>query len=206
MPIIKPFMKQIVLSLHPLAAPLYRSTVPPVPFLCVVTPIFDSALLSIKGLTHDLQQQTFPDFIHVLISNGPSPRIKAYVESLRDERFIYISLKRESQKADNLLANVGKRKNYGMKHFRAERYVFIDADSKVIDPTFIAKLYLSHRLFRKDIIIAQIKMGKELLPKFPLYIGNIDLTNYTFSRRIELHSHYPTKSGLLQVIATANEY
>lgn len=205
---LKNLIKQAILSLHPLAAKVYEKRQSSVPFLCIVTPIFDPALPSLKGLIKDLQKQSFPEFKHVLISNGLSPKCKAYLETVHktDPRFIYVQLKAEVQDSEHLVANIGKRKNYGMKHFEAERYVFIDADSKIIDPDFVAKLYMSHIVFRKDILVVQIKMGDIILPRFPLYLGHIDLTNYTFSRKIALNSKYPTKPGLLYALSTDYAY
>ncbi len=173
----------------------YRHYRTPLPFLCVITPIFDPALPSLKLLIKDLQQQNFPDFIHVLVSNGPSPQCNKYLTQLAsmDSRFRYVELKKAPERTwQQLQVNLGARKNYCLTHFDAERYVFIDADSSITNRSFIAQLYLSHQILRKDILVPQIRLRGRILPEFPVRMGSIDMTNITFSRRIAKSAHYPT--------------
>ena len=74
-------------------------------FLCIITPVFDPAYESLCQLVAELHSQTFGRFIHVMISNGPSPKIKSYVLELnrKDPRFIYddIQLKESLLFADD---------------------------------------------------------------------------------------------------------
>ncbi len=192
---IKYLAKLIALTCAPFAPTLYAHHKTSLPFLCVITPTFDAALPSLKSLIKDLQAQTLPDFLHVLVSNGPSPKTKKYLGSLspQDPRCIYVELKKAPQTTwQELQVNLGERKNYALKHYAAERYVFIDADSAVTDKDFIAKLYLAHYLIKKDILVARIKLKNRTLPEFPVRMGSIDMTNFTFSRKIAGSAHYPT--------------
>ncbi len=193
----KNLLKLFLVSLYPLAFFLYKIRPQSQPFLCIITPIFDPALKSVRGLIDDLRKQSFPNFTHILISNGAPPKIKKYIQELRkrDKRFISVQLPEEKQNSpEKLQANLAKRKNYAMKNYKAERYVFIDADSEIIDLNFIAKLYMAHILTRRDIIVAKIKLGLINLPIFPINIGRIDMTNYTFSRKIAINYPYPASN------------
>ena len=42
-------------------------------FLCVITPVYEPALSSVKKLVKDLKNQSYTDYIHVMISNGRDP-------------------------------------------------------------------------------------------------------------------------------------
>ena len=53
------------------------------PFFCIVTPVYDPTLESLKLLIKELQGQTFGNFIHVMISNGKSKAIESYVNNIR---------------------------------------------------------------------------------------------------------------------------
>lgn len=192
---IKIIFKKLIISLNPLSKIINKFNHSPDPFLCVVTPVFDPCLDSLKGLIKDLETQTFPNFIHVLISNGPSPKIKSYINRHKKNKkqFIYIELAPNPEDTPSALQkSIGIRKNYGMKNYSAMRYVFIDSDSKIIDKSFIAKLYMAHLLLRKDVLVVQIKINGKIFPIFPVDIGRISLNNYTFSRKIALNSEYPT--------------
>ena len=115
------------------------------PFFCIVTPVFDPALTAIKTLIADLQDQTFADFKHVLISNGRSPKIANLINKInkKDQRFIYDEITQEKILTSvDLLKNLGKRREFSLKKYIARRYLFFDADLKIIDKHFFAKLCL----------------------------------------------------------------
>lgn len=192
---LKSFLKLILTSLYPLAPQLYAKHKTPLPFLCIITPTFDPALSSLKSLIQDLRSQSLPDFLHVMVSNGPSRKTQKYLAQIHqsDPRFIYLELKRSPQSTwRQLQVNLGKRKNYALSHCDAERYVFVDADSQIIDHHFIARLYVAHHFLHKDILVARIQLHGQTLPQFPVRLGTIDLTNYTFSKKIAKRAHYPT--------------
>lgn len=168
-------------------------------FLCIITPVFDPAYESLCQLVAELHSQTFGRFIHVMISNGPSPKIKSYVLELnrKDPRFIYDEIKREAtHNPVELLINLGKRREYCLKKYNAERYVFLDADAQLIDNHYFLKLYKAHREIKRDILITLTKIHYEnnelTLPIFPIGLGHIDMANYTFAKRIAKNYNYPT--------------
>jgi len=168
-------------------------------FLCIITPVFDPALESIRKLANELKSQTYRNFFQVMISNGPSPRIKEFVSDLRekDKRFIYDEIEEEIiNNSQELLINLGKRREYCLKRYDAERYVFLDADIKLIDNAYFLKIYKAHNEIKRDILITLIKIfhqGRELtLPIFPIMCGHIDMANFTFTKRIARKFSYPT--------------
>jgi hypothetical protein len=179
-----------------------------IPFLCVITPVFDPAYDSILKLISELKSQTYGQFIHIMISNGPSSAIKNLVMELNkeDRRFIYDEIPEENLNGSlELLINLGKRREYCLKKYNAERYVFLDADVKLIDDNYFLKLYEAHQKVNRDILITLIKIidqGKEvILPIFPITCGHIDMANFTFSKNIAKSFSYPTDYDLRMGIA-----
>jgi len=156
-------------------------------FLCIMTPVFDSAYESVYKLVNEVKSQTYGDFFQVMISNGPSPRIKELVFDInrKDPRFIYDEIEEEiTNKPVELLINIGKRREYCLKKYNAERYVFLDADVKLVDNDYFLKLYKAHQEIKRDNLITLTKFCQQeseiTLPIFPIICGNIDIANYTF--------------------------
>lgn len=160
------------------------------PFLCVITPIFEGCAGAFHLLVEALQQQTMGDFIHVAVSNGPSPSIGKYISLLKDTRFIYEECPLEpTNDLIALLTNLGKRRNHCLKKFDADRYVFLDADLKITDNTYFQRLFDSHS--DAPVIITHVMNGSTKLPKFPARLGSIDISNYSFNRMIAKTKDYP---------------
>lgn len=169
------------------------------PFLCVITPVFDPAYESLGKLVAELKRQTYGSFMHVMISNGPSPRIKEFVAAIngQDPRFIYDEIAEEKlDSAVEILVNLGKRRNYCLKKYTAERYLFLDADIKIIDDDYFLKLFRAHQEVRRDILITLTRAREKgrdiILPIFPIRLGRIDMANFSFSHKIAASFNYPT--------------
>lgn len=161
------------------------------PFLCVITPVFDGALPSLRLLIKDLQSQTQGDFIHVCVSNGSSPKVKKYLHDLAasDSRFRYVQTKpQQTRTYAELLANLGFRRNYALKKFEAKRYVFFDADLKLTAPTYFNKLFVVDSLTPFAVTVAKI-MHTGRVAKFPV---DFDMASFSFSRATADAHPYPT--------------
>lgn len=201
-------IKNFIVSCYPLSKYLtFLTKFGKKPFLCIITPIFDEALPSAKLLIKDLQIQSCNNFIQVFVSNGASPETKSYIEKLRqkDKRFFYTEITEEKiTDGKILLANLGKRRNHAFNNFEALRYVFIDADSEIIDKDYIAKLFIAHIFTGKDIIVTRIQYQSWYLPIFPMGPGHIDITNFTFSGKISKKYPYPTNWS--KTFGPANDY
>ena len=208
MNILKNYLKKIFISLYPFSNILYSQSIVEIPFLCIITPIFDPALKSLKSLVCDLQSQTFPHFIHISVSNGQSPKIKKYLSKLtiKDPRFIYEEIKEEKINTwQEILSNIGKRRTYTMRKNKALRYMFIDADSSVASSKYFAKLYMAHVISKREIIITQTLFpDTTLLPFFPITLGRIDITNFTFSQKIAQTYSYP--NNIDPIYGPANDF
>ncbi len=175
-----------------------------IPFLCVITPIFDGALEALKLLIEALKKQTMKDFVHVMISAGPSENIHKLVKSFSDPRFVYdeyAALKTEGR--EDLIASLGERRTYGIKKYKAHRYVLLDADLKIISDDYFLELHRHHHdatiLLTKIWKWGSVKTGPPtVLPKYPLTRGRIDLANISFSREIADNPKcvYPSDMGL----------
>lgn len=177
-------------------------------FLCIITPVFDPAYKSLHKLVGELKSQTYGNFFQVMISNGPSPRINKFVFELnkKDSRFIYDEIGEEiTNSPKELLINLGKRREYCLTKYDAERYVFLDADVKIVDKDYFLKLYKAHKEIKRDVLITLVKMGGELtLPIFPIRLGRIDMANFSFSKRIAKRFSYPTDFD--QDMGIGNDY
>lgn len=190
MKLIKSFLKQCIVAL---GYCIPRSATQP-PFLCVITPVFDGCIESTIELIGDLQKQSDPSFVHILISNGPSAHFKATLNPIlrADKRFIYHETPYEHvENGIDLQEDLGKRRNYAMTHWEAMRYIIIDADTQLANRHYIRSLHVAHDCIDKDIIMTQTRLEDEILPLFPLTIGHVDVTNITFSRKIAQLGAYP---------------
>lgn len=164
---------------------------------CIITPVFNDAHRAVSGLINDLKEQTFEKFKHVLISNGPSLLIKAIVD---DDRFIYVEYPEEPTPTLHLLVeNISRRKNYVFDNFHAERYFFFDADLLVQNRTFLQWTANNHD--KADVIISRVSTMYGELPQFPIQKGNIDIANYSVSRKMVEKYRYPTDCDLSNGIA-----
>lgn len=176
------------------------------PFLCVITPIFDPALDPAKHLISALQKQSFGNFIHVLISNGKSPQTEQFIYELRDSRFIYDEvLFKSTITQKELVCSISERREFCLKKYNCKRYLFLNADLKIIDNDYFRKLFQAH--LEADILITQIrsKPGRSaLLPKYPIQLGRIDASNISISDKIAKHSFWPADYHPLYGIA--NDY
>lgn len=160
---------------------------------CVITPIFDEAFRSVPGLIQDLKKQTYFDFQQILISNGPSPIIKRIIDQANDPRFIYTETPYEkTPKLEDILVNIAKRRNYALENFQGERYFFFDADLLVQSSNFFEVTVDIHG--KADIIISKVQMPDSyfILPLQPIKHGHIDISNYSFSRKMAEKYKYPT--------------
>ena len=176
------------------------------PFLCVVTPVFDPARESVELLIQDLKRQTFGDFVHVMVSNGPSPGVAALVARVRagdfpggkpDPRFIYEELPAsETPDVLSLLVDLGHRRRHALSRHAADRYVLLDADAEILDLRYFARLYVAHVLSRRDLILGLVRFHDRVLPEFPIRYGRIDTANYTFSAAIARKHPYPVDHDL----------
>jgi hypothetical protein len=160
---------------------------------CIITPIFDGAAKATNLLIQDLQQQSYKNYCHVLISNGPSPEIKSLATI--DERILYVELPQEDTTLPtNLSINIGKRRHHCIKNIEAIRYFFFDADLKITDIKFLEKIKEIHE--QADVILARIEYKEKFLPIKPYSKGRIDIANYSFSSHIAKKYNYPTEPGM----------
>jgi len=161
------------------------------PFLCILTPIFDPALPCLQMLVEALLQQTCQDFIHISLSNGKSPESENYLKSL-DSRFIYDERPTEPIKdAIQLVTNLASRRAHGLLTYQAQRYHFFDADLRLLRNDYLQELKENHQ--KAEIIISKTRYRGNILPIAPFdTVGQIDLANYSFSRRLANNYPYPT--------------
>jgi len=182
------------------------------PFLCIMTPIFDPALESAKLLINDLQNQSLGDFIHVLISNGESPQTKQFIQELQDSRFIYDEISFQpistgDSAVRDLICNIGQRREYCLKKYNCQRYLFLNADLKILDDDYFQKLSQAH--LEADVLVTQLLNRPNggrgtILPKHPIYVGNIDVANFSISQKIAKTCSWPTDYH--PIFRIANDY
>lgn len=156
---------------------------------CIITPVFEDAFRATKLLIKDLKKQTCQDFKHILISNGVS---KEFTNLVRDnDRLVHIEFDFEpTPDIFKLLVNLGKRRNYCLKHFDADRFFFFDADLLVTDSTFFEQIAEVHD--KADIILSKTIVSGHIFPEHPIQKCKIDISNYSFSNKIAKKYDYPT--------------
>lgn len=174
------------------------------PFLCVITPIFDGAVEALELLIGALKKQTMQDFIHIMISAGPSNKSCNLIKSFNDPRFIYEEYTELKTKgAEELIASLGERRTHCFKKYKAHRYVCLDADLKIKSDDYFLRLQQCHH--DADILITKVWVWPPkrngpptVFPRYPLAKGRLDLSNFSFSRRLATHPGciYPTDMGL----------
>jgi len=173
------------------------------PFLCIITPIFDGAFDCLKLLVEALQAQSCQDFIHVCVSNGPSEKIKNFL-SQQDSKYLYCELSQLSNAMlSKLMEDLGRRRDFCLKNYDAERYLFLDADIKILNSDYFAKLKEAHSL--APVLITKVKHKETIFPLAPLQdFGHMDISNYSFIRKIAKEYPYPT--DYLIFYGHANDY
>lgn len=156
---------------------------------CIITPVFDGCCSAASLLINSLQNQSYKSFIQILISNGSSQNIKNLID---DERFIYHEYPIENTPTvSQLIENLGKRRNYCLKNYEADRYFFFDADLALIDNEFFYKINELHH--KADVIVSRIKLENWELPVLPIRKGCIDIANYSISNNMAKKYNYPTQ-------------
>lgn len=171
----------------------------PEPFLCIITPIFNPALKSLRGLVEDLQKQTNKNFIHVIIANGQEEKILKYIEHVRvsDKRFVYDEIPfddryKKSKKVEDVLSLNGIRRNFVMMKYDAKMYLNLGADFRITDDRIIEKLQSFFEESKKDIILLESNIKGDRYPLYPINKhSHIDLTNYCYSKKIARKYKYP---------------
>jgi hypothetical protein len=178
------------------------------PFFCIITPIFDPALGPAKLLIRDILNQSFENFCHVFISNGESPQTRQFIRKLRDSRFIYdeIPFQPTSTQKD-LVCNIGKRREHCLKKYVSKRFLFLNADLKLLDDTYFQKLSQAHP--EADVLVTQVLNRPNggrgtILPKRPIQIGTIDASNFSVSQKVAKERSWPT--DFHPIFRIANDY
>jgi hypothetical protein len=167
---------------------------------CIITPVFDEAFISVKGLIQDLKEQTFGNFKHIFISNGKSGIIEKIINEANDGRFIYVERPYEqTPKTKDILINIAHRRNYAIDNFPAERYFFFDADLLITAKNFLEVISKVHD--KADVILSKITLWYHELPVWPICLGNIDIANYSFSKKVADLYEYPTDYDCTKGIA-----
>lgn len=192
-------IKKKLLAFHKLTLILRKleSKNPEEPFVCIITPVYDQSLTSLKKLIKDLKKQSLDDFKHILISNGPSPDIEMYIKQINitESRFEYIELDfTPTPNFASLMSNLGMRRDYCLKNYSAKRYLFLDADVHIIDIDYFSKLYFSHITTNKEILVVSCIYHGFKLPMHPINKeGLIQIGNYCISSNIAKKYRYPTQ-------------
>lgn len=171
----------------------------PEPFLCIITPVFDPALKSLKGLIDDLQKQTNRNFIHVNIANGKEEKIYKHIETVRlsDKRFVYDEIPfdkryQTSKSVYDLLMINGIRRNTVMQKYDAKLYLNLGADFRITDEKIFKKIEDYYQQTHKEIILLESLVKKVVYPIHPINKHrHIDLTNFCYTKKIARKYNYP---------------
>ena len=181
-------IKQRVIAQHKYAPALYNLSLKSKrkqPFICIITPVFDPALDSLKNLVTDLKKQSFGSFIHIVVSNGSSDRVKKYFDKIskQDKRFLYDEISHDKTLSfESILSNSGKRREYALKKYSAQWFHFLDSDVRITDKDYFAKLFMAQKLNKTNLLLVKTFYHGRVYPLQPLNKeGHITISNYIFS-------------------------
>jgi hypothetical protein len=173
-----------------------RSRAAQAPLFCIVTPVFDPALPSIRLLAAALRRQSCGDWAHVLVSNGPSPAIAAWAagQASADARLRYLEAPEvPTPKARDVFCDLGRRRDLVLKTTDAQRYLLFDADLELLRDDVLERLAATHADGEPEVIVQQTQSRLHRLPRHPVFKpGRIDVSNYCVSRRLARAVAYPS--------------
>ena len=96
---------------------------------------------------------------------------------------------------------------YSFSIDNCKRYLFLNADLKILDVDYFQKLYQAH--LEADVLVTQILsqpngVRGSILPKYPIAVGKIDIANFSFSQKVAKERSWPTTYHPL--FGIANDY
>jgi len=187
---------------------------------CIITPVFDGCLPSLKLLFKELKGQTYTDWTWTLCSNGYSAkmcrfvrknnralarvRLTSRIRQLPQPRIDYVYLPyEETPDAHGLLENISKRRDHCIKIVQGDYICMIDADAKLLDRDMFTILNTELERNPQSLCIYKIMHKLGVLPKFPIRYARIDQLNFCVKARLAKEVGYPTT---LNPAAQGNDY
>jgi hypothetical protein len=150
-------------------------------------------------LYKDLEAQTHRDWIWFLCSNKYSEKISKFAENKRSEngsQIVYFSI--DSGKETNhfnLIASLGRRRDFCLKHAKGDYVFMFDADAKLLDQNMFKTIATELSRTQKNMCIYRIVYGLETLPKFPIRVGGIDTLNFCVKLSLAKKKGWPTTAN-----------
>lgn len=142
----------------------------------IITPTF-KRLNSLREAIKSVQDQSYPNWEQIIVSDGFEKDVKDMVESLQDSRVSYYFTY-----PLHVMGNY--QRNYALKYATGEYILYLD-DDNILFENCLKKMTTG--FYNKDIgyVVAPIKYGQNILyPKHPFKFGEIDLLNYMVRRRL----------------------
>jgi len=177
---------------------------------CLITPVFDGCLPSLKLLFKELKGQTYTDWTWTLCSNGYSAKMHRFVRQKNrafarvrlasrvhrspQSRIDYVYLPyEETPDAYCLLANISKRRAHCIHMVQGDYIFMIDADAKLLDRDMFKVIHAELARHPKSLCIYKV-MHNEIgvLPIFPIGFARIDQLNFCVKASLAKEVGYPT--------------
>lgn len=103
------------------------------PKITIITPTWNRPLEILERAIRSVKYQTFQDFEHLICSDGFEEKVKQYVESKKDPKLKYLSLKKHYKDFAN------KARQHAFTKAKGEYIVFLD-DDNLIFPHYLEKM------------------------------------------------------------------
>jgi len=173
----------------------------------IITPVFDGCLESLELLYQELGLQTHTDWVWMLCSNGFSEKLSRFVHANNNNlssRGLTNSLQRkcqlvyvytdyeEEESVFSLLRNIGKRRDFCIRHMNTDYIFMIDADAKILDRRMFETISSELERNPRSICIYKVIHEDGVLPIFPIGYGRIDMLNFCVKGSLAREVGYPT--------------
>lgn len=151
------------------------------PKVSIITPTYNATPEKLLKCIQYIQAQTYKDYEHVIVADGPHPELKKFVETLDDHRIYFVELKENSGNCGHTARNTGLTASQGefVYFFDDDNALFIDAIENMV-------LALENTPDEVGFVIADIVHNGPLprglrapmiMKGEPVRVGNIDTMN-----------------------------
>jgi len=143
----------------------------------VITPTYKRPK-GLKEAIASVRTQTYGDWEHIVVSDGPDERAAAIVAAFADPRIIYRSTRRTGGWGNY-------QRNYALKFATGEFTLFLD-DDNVIFPHCLATMVEGFTSNAIGFVLSSIKYGDDriMAPSLSFQFKEIDLLNFMIRRRL----------------------
>jgi len=147
------------------------------PHVTIITPTYNR-LKSLKEAVDCVQKQTYPYWEHIIVADGPDPRVERLVRNLNDKRVRYFYTPRSKNWGSS-------QRNLGLKKARGKFVACLD-DDNTIRKDYVKEMVKRFTSKKIGYVICYVRYHTSyvLKPKLPFEIGGIDMLNFMVRKEL----------------------